>query len=197
MRIPSVAAGLAIALALAACESSPTDSTPTQTSFSAELRLGSETAWTGYSVQGHQPAGTPSSTVGEWVHMVAGGGNVLLKPRKQQPDGTWIEFETLVSVLARGDSMHLIGPLDPCNRGLPCGRMSVILNATRVEGTPREVCHVNDGALVFTRATAEWVSATFSGTGNCTFNGTVTRTFSLRNGKFDAAISLAPPTGGG
>jgi hypothetical protein len=195
MRISAVLAALAATLTLAACETTPTEIDPTETVFSAEYRLAGETSWRPFLVTGQQPAGTPSTTSGEWVFtLIDPVGNWLwMVPQQQLSGGVWVDFSTLVPLtLERGESVDLYDPnTGPCQTGGLCTYLILGLNRTQVGGQPAEICRVTDGTMVITRTTDEWVSATFSGTGTCTRSG-VTRTFEVRNGELDAAIPPIP-----
>lgn len=187
MRIRAILSLLA-ALGASACGESPTDTTPAETSFTYEYRLGAETTWRAFESRGQQPPGTELSVRGEWVHTLADNLYAFMLAQQRLPSGTWVTFATQVPLLAEGTTVDIIPASEMCPSGRRC--VSSSFNLESSDGSV-EICRFTEGSYVLTRSTDAWLSATFSGRGTCTRSG-VQQPFEARNGEFDVQLPQRP-----
>jgi hypothetical protein len=188
MRIRVILPLLAAALATAACDKNPTGTTPTETSFTFEYRLGAEATWRAFESRGQQPPGTELSVRGEWVHTLADNLYAFMLAQQRLPSGTWVTFAAQVPLLDAGTTIDIVPVNTPCASGRRCVNAGFTLAPT--DGSV-ESCRFSEGSYEITRRKDAWLSATFSGRGTCTRGG-VQQPFEVRSGEFDVEVPQAP-----
>jgi hypothetical protein len=188
MRIRVIPFLLAAVLGTAACAESPTETTPTETAFTFEYRLGAEATWRAFESRGQQPPGTELSVRGEWVHTLADGMNAFMLAQQQLPSGTWVTFTTQMPLLDAGTTVDIVPVNTPCASGRRC--VNSVLALLPASGSA-EFCTFSEGSYVLTRSKDAWLSATFSGRGTCTRAG-VQQPFEVRSGEFDVLVPQRP-----